>query len=281
MLLPPPMPGRHAMRGMQPLSLWSVGTRRKGNANLKPTIKIASTKTPDGKTMVLCKHDRDFSIALDGREIMTSRERESELELARLGCDKIKEKGRPAVLIGGLGLGYTLRETLDILPAEGKVMVAELLPDLVQWNRDVLGELTDHPLGDKRVIVKSRDVRQVIRDSKLGFDAIMLDVDNGPNAMTHGDNAQLYSPDGIWSAMRALRPDGCLAIWSVTADSHFERRVGRMGLAVRRFRVQAYKASKSRSRCIWTIAREARALPYRVEDDAAKRSAKKRAPKRQ
>lgn len=246
---------------------------------MKPTIKIASTTTPDGKTMVLCRHDRDFSIALDGREVMTSREYESELELARLGCDKIKEKRRPAVLIGGLGLGYTLRQTLDLLPAEAKVMVAELLPDMVRWNREFLGDLANHPLGDKRVIVKSRDVRKVIRDSKAGFDAILLDVDNGPNAMTHGGNAKLYSPDGIGLAMRALRPGGCLAIWSVTTESQFARRVRREGLAVRYFRVQAYKASKSRSRCVWTIAREAASLPYRVEDDAQKRLAKKRARK--
>jgi len=243
---------------------------------LKPTIKIAETRTPDGKTMVLCKHDRDFSIALDGREIMTSREYESELELAWLGCDKIRAKRRPTVLIGGLGLGYTLRQTLDILPADSKVVVAELLPDLVQWNRDVLGDLTNHPLRDKRVVVKSRDVLKVIRESKAAFDAILLDVDNGPNAMTHGENAQLYSSYGIASAMQALRPGGCLAIWSVTAESRFARRVRREGLAVRYFRVQAYKASKSRSRCIWTIAPEARALPYRADEDQPRNRATKR-----
>ncbi len=246
---------------------------------MKPTIKIDSTQTPDGKTMVLCKHDRDYSIALDGQEIMTSRETESELELARLGCDKIKNRPRPKVLIGGLGLGFTLRETLDLLPGNGQVVVAELLPDLVRWNREVLGELANHPLADKRVVVKSRDVRKVIQESNGAFDAILLDVDNGPNAMTHGENAKLYSSYGIASALQALRPGGCLAIWSVTADAHFERRVRRNGLAVRGFRVRAYKASKSRSRTVWTIAQEARALPSRPEEDRPRRPSKKRTPK--
>ena len=212
--------------------------------------------------MVLCQHDRDFSIALDGREVMTSREYESELELARLGCDRIKEKRRAKVLIGGLGLGFTLRETLDLLGPQARVVVAEL----VTWNRDLLGHLTDHPLRDARVVVKARDVRHVIRDSPAAFDAILLDVDNGPNAMTQGGNAQLYSPEGIRLAVRALRPEGCLAIWSVTVDARFEKCLRREGLHARHFRVRACKNSKSRSRCVWVAARQRELLPFR--DDA-------------
>ena len=213
--------------------------------------------------MVLCEHDGDFSIALDGREVMTSREYESELELARLGCDRIKERRRPKVLIGGLGLGYTLRETLELLGPEAKVVVAELLPDVVAWNREYLGELTGHPLRDGRVVVETRDVQAVMRESEGAFDAIMLDVDNGPNAMTHGENAKLYGGEGIRQAMRALRKDGCLAIWSVTVDPAFEKRLRREGLAVRRFRVRAYKGSKSRSRCVWVASRTRGSLPVR------------------
>lgn len=215
--------------------------------------------------MVLCQHDRDFSIALDGQEVMTSREYESEMELARLGCDRIKERRRPTVLIGGLGLGYTLRQALDLLPAQARVVVAELLPELLTWNRDLLGHLTDHPLRDERVIIKSRDVRRVIRESPAAFDAIMLDVDNGPNAMTHSGNAQLYSPEGIRLAMRALRPGGCLSIWSVTVDAAFEKRLRREGLCARYFRVRAYKGSKSRSRVVWVAAQERQSLPYRED----------------
>ncbi len=236
---------------------------------MKPTIAIASTMTPDGKKMVLCHHDLDFSIALDGQEVMTSRECESEKELARLGCDRIKEKRRAKVLIGGLGLGYTLRETLDLLGPQARVVVAELLPELVKWNRDLLGHLTDHPLRDERVVVKSRDVRHVIRDSPAAFDAIMLDVDNGPNAMTYGGNAQLYDPKGLHLAMRALRPEGCLAIWAVGVDAHFKKTVRGAGLYTCYFRVRAHKNSKSLSRCVWVVARRRELLPFR---DDAKRS---------
>jgi len=220
--------------------------------------------------MVLCQHDRDFSIALDGQEVMTSREYESELELARLGCDRIKERPRAKVLIGGLGLGYTLRQTLDLLGPQARVVVAELLPELVKWNRDILGHLAGHPLRDERVVVKSHDVRQVIRESPATFDAIMLDVDNGPNAMTHSGNAQLYNAKGIQQSMRALRPGGCLAIWSVTVDVAFEKRLRQQGLCVRHFRVRAYKASKSRSRVVWVATRDRQSLPYR-EDAEPKR----------
>ena len=230
---------------------------------MKPTIKIAETLTPDGKRMVLCEHDGDFSIALDGREVMTSREYESELELARLGCERIKDRRRPTVLIGGLGLGYTLRETLDLLGPEAKVVIAELLPAVVAWNREHLGHLTGHPLKDKRVAVEARDVQAVMRKAKGAFDAIMLDVDNGPNAMTHGENARLYGSEGIRQAMGALRKDGCLAIWSVTVDPAFEKRLRREGLHVRRFRVRAYEKSKSRSRCVWVASQARRMLPMR------------------
>lgn len=216
--------------------------------------------------MVLCEHDGAFSIALDGREVMTSREYESELELARLGCEKIKERRRPTVLIGGLGLGYTLRETLALLGPEAKVVVAELLGDVVAWNREHLGHLTGHPLRDGRVVVEARDVRAVMRQSRGTFDAIMLDVDNGPNAMTHGENAQLYGGKGIRQAMGALRKDGCLAIWSVAVDPAFEKRLRREGLHVRRFRVRAYKGSKSRSRCVWVASPARQMVPKRAAD---------------
>lgn len=211
--------------------------------------------------MVLSCHDGNFFITVDGRQLMTSREHESELELARLGCQRIRQKPRPTVLIGGLGLGYTLRQALDILPAEARIVVAELMPQVVQWNRDFLGNLTNYPLDDNRVAVESCDVAGVIRRSREAFDAILLDVDNGPGAMTYARNEGLYGPAGIVAAMQALREGGCLAIWSVDADARFESRVRREGLKVGRFRVRAYRGAKAHSRCIWAIAREVRALP--------------------
>jgi spermidine synthase len=147
---------------------------------MKPTLKIATTKTPDGETMTLFKHDADYSIKVGCQELMTSRAHESELELARLGCARIATRQNPTVLIGGLGMGYTLRETLDLLQPEATVVVSELIPDVVQWNRDILGELNNLPLSDPRVALKVCDVMQVIQQSEHAFDAILLDVDNGP-----------------------------------------------------------------------------------------------------
>ncbi len=238
----------------------------KGRDDMKPSVVLATTTTPDGRKMVLSSHDGDFFLTVDGRQLMTSREHESELELARLGCERIRHKPRPAVLIGGLGMGYTLRRTLDLLPAEARVVVAELMPQIVQWNRQFLGELANHPLRDGRATVESCDVAAVIRRSEAAFDAILLDVDNGPGAMTYAGNDGLYGPTGINAAMQALRKGGCLAIWSVDADARFERRIRGEGLHVRCFRVRAYQRAKARSRHIWTIARQARALP---PDEAA------------
>ncbi|HPC95938.1 MAG TPA: hypothetical protein PLU87_13405 [Sedimentisphaerales bacterium] len=236
---------------------------------MKPCIELASTTTPDGKRMVLSRHDCDFFIAVDGRQLMTSREHESELELARLGCEKIRNRPCPVVLIGGLGMGYTLRQTLDLLPPAARVIVAELIPDVVRWNQEFLCQLTDHPLRDSRVTVESCDVAQVIRRSESAFDAILLDVDNGPGATTYAGNEGLYGPMGISAAMRALRPGGCLAIWSVDADSRFEGCLRREGFQVRSFRVRAYAQAKNRSRCVWVVAQNVRALPDGSTPDKA------------
>ena len=247
----------------------TVTGHEKGWIGLKPCIELASSTTPDGKRMVLSRHDRDFFISVDGRRLMTSREHESELELARLGCEKIRKRPRPAVLIGGLGMGYTLRQTLDLLLPGARVVVAELMPDVVRWNQEFLGELAGHPLRDSRVTVEPCDVAQVIRRSESAFDAILLDVDNGPGAMTYAGNDGLYGPVGIGAAMRALRPGGCLAIWSVDADTRFEGRLRREGLKVRHFRVRAYAQAKNRSRCVWVVAQDARSLPADEAPDKA------------
>ncbi len=222
--------------------------------------------------MALIRHDRDYFITVDGRQLMTSRESESELELARLGCERIRHRRDAAVLIGGLGMGYTLRRTLDLLGAGGQVMVAELMPEVVRWNRDFLGELTGRPLEDRRVTVRTRDVGQILHNSEGAFDAILLDVDNGPGAMTYAGNEGLYGRSGIDAAMRALRKGGCLAIWSVDAEARFEGRVRRQGLKVRRFQVRAYQGARNRSRCIWTIATEAKALPAPQTEERERRT---------
>ena len=228
---------------------------------MKPTIELARTTTPDGQELVLSQHDRDYYICLAKYTLMTSREQESELQLAHLGCHDMQRRKKPHVLIGGLGMGYTLRKTLDLLPKTARVTVAELMHEVIVWNQKFLGGLTGHPLQDPRVVVKNDDVRNVIRQARGRFDAILLDVDNGPSAMTMAKNAELYSPAGLHMIMYALKKDGCLAIWSVKGDAAFERLLKREKLPYRLIRVQAASVSRSLSRYIWLIAQDRRSLP--------------------
>ncbi|MBZ0109454.1 MAG: hypothetical protein K8F52_12380 [Candidatus Scalindua rubra] len=229
---------------------------------MKPTVKIATTRTPDGGEMELYKHDRDFTIKINDQDLMSSRQHESELELARLGCAHLVGSKAPSVLIGGLGLGYTLRQVLDMLGPHAKVVVSELLSSVVEWNREFLGELNGQPLDDKRVDLKTGDIVSLIMRSKSQFDAILLDVDNGPSAMTSSENSRLYSYEGIMACRYALRKHGCLAVWSAEPSKKFERLlVGGCGLHVSRFRVPAYKGSKSQSRFVWVASEDKRVLP--------------------
>ena len=228
---------------------------------MKPTLQLATAKTPDGEVLALYRHDADFSIKVDRQELMTSRAHESELELARLGCARIRERQDPTVLIGGLGMGYTLREALDLLQPGAKVVVSELISDVVEWNRTFLGDLNAHPLRDRRVTVRLGDVTRLIQQSEHAFDAILLDVDNGPEALTSAGNDRLYSREGLQACLRALHAKGCLSIWSGSIDTQFEKRLRQENLAYRRFHVAAYKGGKARSRCIWVISRDVRSLP--------------------
>ena len=228
---------------------------------VKPTLQIATARTPDGEEMALYQHDADFSIKVNRQELMTSRAHESECELARLGCARIREFPDPTVLIGGLGMGFTLREALDVLMPGAKVIVGELMPEIVEWNRTYFGALNGHPLRDRRVTLKMGDVGAVIRQAEHAFDAILLDVDNGPEAFMAESNGQLYSPAGLQACMRALTAKGCLAIWSVSSDPAFERRLQRAELFFKRVAVPAYKGARTLSRHIWLISREPRSLP--------------------
>ncbi len=229
---------------------------------MKPRVRIATARTPDGGEMELYQHDRDFLIKINGQDLMNSRQHESELELARLGCAHLVGNKAPSVLIGGLGLGYTLRQVLDMLNSHAKVVVSELLSAVVEWNREFLGELNGQPLEDKRVDIKTGDVVSLISRSKSKFDAILLDVDNGPSAMTSLANSRLYSYEGIMACRYALREQGCLAVWSAEPSKKFERLlVGGCGFHVRRFRVPTYKGSKSQSHFVWIASKDKSILP--------------------
>ena len=228
---------------------------------MKPRIKIAETRTPDGGEMVLYQHDRDFSIMINGEDLMLSRHHESELELARLGCAHLAGRKAPSILIGGLGMGYTLRQALDMLSPLAKVVVSELLGAVVEWNRRFLGELNGQPLGDERVDLKTGDIVELISRSKSRFEAILLDIDNGPSALTDSGNSHLYGYEGIWACRDALRKQGCLAVWSAGPSKEFEQLLMGCGFHVRRFRVPAYKGSKSESRFIWVASEDKSMLP--------------------
>jgi spermidine synthase len=218
---------------------------------MKQRVKIASTRTPDGSEMMLYQHDRDFSITINGQDLMHSRQHESELELARLGCAHLAGREGPIILVGGLGMGYTLRQALDMLSPRAQVVVSELLDVVVEWNSEFLGELNNHPLRDERVEVSVGDVVELISSSRNRFDAILLDIDNGPDALTDSGNSTMYSREGIIACRRALRENGCLAVWSAGTSEKFEQLLTSNGFSVSRFPVSAHKGSKSRSRFVW------------------------------
>jgi spermidine synthase len=211
--------------------------------------------------MVLYQHDRNFTIEIDGDDLMLSRHNESELELARLGCAHLAGRKAPSILIGGLGMGYTLRQALDMLGPDSEVVVSELMSTVVEWNREFLGGLNGHPLTDERVELKIGNIVTLISHSRNKFDAILLDIDNGPNAMTYSGNSRLYGYEGIVSCRNALRKKGCLAVWSAGPCKEYEQLLMRCDFHVRRYRVPAYKGSKSQSRFIWVASENKGVLP--------------------
>ena len=206
---------------------------------MKPWKLLGESQTPDGTRLTLMEHDRDLVILANGKMLMSSRAHGSEEELAALACKHLATAESPRVLVGGLGLGYTLRATLDLLPPTASVVVGELVAGVVEWNRGPLGPLANHPLDDRRVKVIIDDVGKTMRLDREGFDAILLDVDNGPDAFTATGNAALYANDGVLSALRALRPDGVLAVWSAWEDRKFEQRLRWAGFTVKVHRMRA------------------------------------------
>ena len=199
---------------------------------------LGEAQAPDGTAITLARQDREMLILAGGRPLMSSRMHGSEQALAAFGCREVP-RTEPRVLIGGLGMGFTLRATLDLLPADATVVVAELIAAVAAWNRGPLGPLADHPLKDPRVQVAIGDVGDLLRESRDTFDAILLDVDNGPNAFTATSNAGLYDDRGLAAARAALHPGGKLAVWSAREDRRFEQRLRYAGFAVKVERVRA------------------------------------------
>jgi len=200
---------------------------------VKPWELLGQTRAPDGAELALTLRSGEYVILANGKSLMSSRMHGSEEALAAFACARIRGREEPRVLIGGLGMGFTLRATLDLLPPDGEVVVAELLPAVVEWNRGPLGPLAGHPLKDRRVRVEQGDVAATLRSSANAFDAILLDVDNGPAAFATSGNAELYNDAGLAAARTALKKGGVLAVWSARDDRRFEQR-----LRYARFRVE-------------------------------------------
>ena len=206
---------------------------------MKPWEQLGETRTPDGSLLTLARRDREYLILANGKSLMSSLMHGSEEALATIACRDARTIDEPCVLVGGLGMGFTLRATLDALPAEATVIVNELLPAVVEWNRGALAPLADHPLKDRRVEVIVGDVAATLAASRSRFDAVLLDVDNGPGAFTTSANDSLYDNRGVAAAYAALRSGGVLAVWSAREDRKFEQRLRYVGFEVAVERVRA------------------------------------------
>ena len=194
---------------------------------MKPWETIEKALAPDGTEMVLAHRDGEWVVRYGGKVLMSSRQHGSEDALADLALKRARQ--RRAVLVGGLGLGFTARAALDRIPVDAKVVVAELTPALLDWNRRLVGKLAGRPLDDPRCHIHIGDCVQRIKEAKGAYDAILLDIDNGPASMVHETNHRLYGPAGIAACREALKDGGCLAVWSAHHDEKYLARLQRSG----------------------------------------------------
>ncbi|MCA9602640.1 MAG: hypothetical protein R3A78_16450 [Polyangiales bacterium] len=215
-----------------------------------PWKRLDRVELPDGGNLELYARGHEFAIRANGEELMGSREHGSEEKLAELGCAHVKDVAGARVLVGGLGMGFTLRATLDVLRSDARIDVAELVPAVVRWNRETLGPLANHPLGDRRVTVIEQDVRDPIRRAEGRYDAILLDVDNGPDGLVVESNDSLYGHAAMPHLWRALKPGGVLAVWSVSDDRRYTSRLRRGGFDTRTVLAPA-RGTRGRAHVIW------------------------------
>lgn len=217
-----------------------------------PWKLLESAQVPGGADeMRLYQRDAEFSIRVGRHELMNSRVYASEDALSELGCARIQPRPAARVLIGGLGMGYSLRTALAGLRDDAEVVIAEIVPAVVKWNREVFGHLAGHPLRDPRVTVREQDVGLVIRSAKSDYDAILLDVDNGPEGLTRQANDGLYARAGLRAARVALKPGGVLGIWSCGQNRAFVQRLRESEFAVDEIAVRARGRGKGARHTIW------------------------------
>ena len=222
---------------------------------VKPFERLDEAVAPDGTVLELCRHDGSYVIRVDGEELMSTRRHHSEEALATLGCASIANVAGARVLIGGLGLGFTLRATLALLAPTAHVTVVELVEAVIRWNADPTYALSVDAMRDPRVTIRHDDVARTLASCPATFDAILLDVDNGPEAMVTEGNAALYRDAGLRTAIAALRPHGTIAYWSSDPDARFERALRRVGLDVTTHTVSARPNGRGPSHVLFVCRR--------------------------
>jgi spermidine synthase len=220
---------------------------------MKPTVQLADTSTPEGVHLALFAHDGHYFLQVDGVQLMTSFSHGPEEHLARIGCAPFRAAGQPRILLGGLGLGYTLAAASQALPQKrAAFIVAELVPELAQWNQEHLSHLHPGLWEDPRIKVRTAAVRELMREAGEGYHAILLDTANGPETCAGAANDDLYTPDGLRIAAEALKEGGLLAVWSATTDPSLEKRLRNADFDVTRELVPAvHKGKQKRHHVIW------------------------------
>jgi spermidine synthase len=222
-----------------------------------PWELLDTRRTPDGNhDLTLHQRDQEYSIRIDRKELMNSRQHGSEEALATLAKSAIAGLQRPRILVGGLGMGFTLRAALASFPARSSIEVAELMSAVVEWNQGPLGHLADHPLSDPRVFLRVGDICDLISSSRDHYDAILLDVDNGPDGLTQSSNQWLYSRDGLACIRAALHTKGVLAVWSASDDAAFSKRLRAANFKAETHKVRARRNKKGARHIIWLAARD-------------------------
>jgi spermidine synthase len=222
---------------------------------MTPRELIDVAQVPGGEELRLFRRGRDFMIVLGRNELMSSRMSGSEEALAVMTCERLGGRKAPHLLIGGYGMGFTLRAALAALRRDARVTVAELVPEILRWARGPMAELAAGCLDDKRVTLVEDDVAALIEQGEGAYDAILLDVDNGPDGLSREGNDRLYSAGGLAAAKAALRPGGILAIWSAAPDAAFARRLAKAGFAVEEVGVRARSNGKGPRHVIWFATR--------------------------
>lgn len=220
-----------------------------------PWTLLDTAQVPGGGELRLMRRGTEYAIKLGQNELMNSRLSGSEEALATLVCERLQTHERPRLLIGGLGMGFTLRAALAVLGAEARIVVAELVPAVVAWARGAMAEVFGDSLKDVRVTIREVDVSQLIRSERGGFDAILLDVDNGPEGLTRDANNALYSPKGLAAAHGALRCGGVLAVWSSGPDPKFTHRLQKAGFDVDEVKTRANGKGGGARHVIWIATR--------------------------